>query len=148
MRWSEWRLSRSVVGSIVETDDRAPLLWFGVHAAAHPAYAGPMPLTPEAREAMLAALASHMGAEQSRVFSKMLPARPWREVVPSHHWFRREVWEAVGGFAPQRFLLHEGLIELIGEEHAGTLMEYLMPAPWRALERLGVPLLGEQVAAA
>jgi len=32
------------------------------------------------------------------------------------------------------------LVEVIGETHAGTLMEYLVPAPWTVLDRLGVPV--------
>jgi hypothetical protein len=42
--------------------------------------------------------------------------------------------------------LHEALVGLLGEVHAGTLMEYyLVPAPWTVLARLGVPV-GELVA--
>lgn len=101
---------------------------------------GPMPTTAEAREAMLDALEAHLGAELTGVLSEMLPSQPWREQVPSEHWLRRPVWEVVANADRQRFALHGALIALIGRKHAGTLMEHLVPGPWRELERLGVPL--------
>jgi hypothetical protein len=69
-----------------------------------------------------------------------LPARPWREVLPTYHWLRSEVVEVVAASDAERFSLHEAMSSLIGEEHAATLMEHLPPAPWRELKRLGVPL--------
>jgi hypothetical protein len=89
---------------------------------------------------MLAALEPHMGEEVVAAFAALLPSQPWREAVPTHHWLRPEVVDAVAAFGGQRLALHESMIALIGEEHAGTLMEYLVPAPWRELQRLGVPL--------
>jgi hypothetical protein len=91
---------------------------------------------------MLAALESRAGEEVAEAMAALLPSQPWREVVPAHHWLRPEVVDAVAASARPRFALHESLIALIGEEHAATLMEYLVPAPWRELDRLGVPLPG------
>jgi hypothetical protein len=89
---------------------------------------------------MLKALEPSMGVGLTASFSKLLPDLPWREVVPSHHWLRSEVMEAVAVFEPRRRLVHEALIDLIGEVHAATLMEHLPPAPWRELVGRQVPL--------
>jgi hypothetical protein len=91
---------------------------------------------------MLRALQPHLGHDAIQAFDALLPAAPWREVVPDHHWLRREVVDTITAFGQRRFALHETMIELIGEEHAATLMEHLVPAPWRELERLGVPMPG------
>ncbi|MEX2658384.1 MAG: hypothetical protein WD232_01710 [Acidimicrobiales bacterium] len=99
-----------------------------------------MVLTPGAREAMLEALEPQMGAEVMASFLQLLPRRPWREVVPSEHWLRPELLELLARSEPARALVHDAMGELIGEEHAATLMEYLAPAPWGALDALGVPI--------
>ena len=93
-----------------------------------------------AREAMLKALEPHMGVGLTASFSKLLPDLPWREAVPSHHWLRPEVMDAVAPFELGRRLVHEAFIDLIGEAHAATLMEHLPPAPWRDLVGRQVPL--------
>lgn len=89
---------------------------------------------------MIAALEPKLGAELIGVFDELLPNRPWRESIPDEHWYRAEVRDAVVAHGRERRHLHGALIEVIGETHAGTLMEYLVPAPWTVLDRLGVPV--------
>lgn len=89
---------------------------------------------------MLTALEPSLGEEMIRVFDELLPKRPWREAIPAEHWCRAEVRGAVATNFLERRHLHGKLIEVIGETHAGTLMEYLVPAPWTVLDRLGVPV--------
>ena len=95
---------------------------------------------PAAREAMLASLEPTLGVELAQAFGEMLPRQPWREAISTQHWYRPAVLDAIAEVSYARYQLHESLIRVIGEEHAGTLMEYLVPARWRDLERLGVPL--------
>lgn len=92
------------------------------------------------RAAMLTALEPSLGAELVAVFDERLPARRWREWIPSEHWLRPEVRDAMSDHSQARRHLHESLIALLGAHHAGTLMEYLVPAPWAVLARLGVPV--------
>ncbi len=89
---------------------------------------------------MLAALEPTMGSELIQIFDELLPTNPWRDSIPSEHWFRADVREAMAVHSRPRHHLHESLIGCIGERHAGTLMEYLVPAPWIELRRLGVPV--------
>ena len=89
---------------------------------------------------MLAALEPSFGSELIAVFDELLPDRPWRESIPAEHWYRPEVRDAVSAHSRARRHLHESLIKVMGETHAGTLMEYLVPAPWSVLDRLGVPV--------
>jgi hypothetical protein len=93
-----------------------------------------------ARAAMLAALEPSMGPELIEVFDELLPDQRWRDTIPLQHWARPEVREAVAAHSPDRRHLHEALIGVLGEVHAGTLMEYLVPAPSTVLARLGVPV--------
>lgn len=93
-----------------------------------------------ARAAMMTALEPTFGPELIQVFDELLPRRAWRESIPAKHWYRSEVRDAVAAHSRERRHLHAALIDVIGEDHAGTLMEYLVPAPWTALERLGVPV--------
>ena len=89
---------------------------------------------------MMTALAPSLGTELIPVFDELLPARPWRESIAAEHWYRADVREAVSAHGQERRNLHRALIKHIGETHAGTLMEYLVPAPWAVLDRLGVPV--------
>lgn len=93
-----------------------------------------------ARMEMLAALEPTLGSDLIQVFDELLPDHPWRDAIPAEHWFREEVRAAVAAHGPARRHLHEGLVALLGEIHAATLMEYLVPAPWRELIGLGVPV--------
>ncbi len=93
-----------------------------------------------ARATMLEAFEPIMGAEILSAFDELLPKRPWREAIAAQHWYRPEVLDAVGECSPRRYQLHNKLIEVIGEAPAGVLMEFLPPAPWAELERLGVPV--------
>lgn len=93
-----------------------------------------------ARTAMMTALEPSLGPELLRVFDELLPVRPWRESIPAEHWHRADVRDAVSAHSRERRQLHQALIEVIGERDAGTLMEYLVPAPWGVLDRLGVPV--------
>jgi hypothetical protein len=92
------------------------------------------------RTAMLTALESSMGAELIGVFDELLPDRPWRESIPAEHWYRADVRDAVAAHSRERRHLQESLVEVVGETHAGTLMAYLVPAPWTVLDGLGVPV--------
>lgn len=92
------------------------------------------------RAAMLTALEPSLGPELIEVFDDLLPDWPWRESIPADHWHRAEVRDAVVVHSRERRHLHEALVDVIGETHAGTLMEYLVPAPWTVLDRLGVPV--------
>jgi hypothetical protein len=89
---------------------------------------------------MLAALEPSLGPELTAVFDELLPDQPWREAIPAEHWERAEVRRAVAAHSRDRRSLHESLIELLGDRHAATLMEYLEPAPWTELVHLGVPV--------
>jgi hypothetical protein len=93
-----------------------------------------------ARAAMLAALEPSLGPELIKVFDELLPDQRWRDAIRIEQWTRPEVQAAVAAHSPNRRHLHEALVELLGEVHAGTLMEYLVPAPWSVLVRLGVPV--------
>ena len=81
-----------------------------------------------------------MGQESARTLGALLLPEPWPTSVPAAHWLRADVMELVGSWMVRRFELHDALIALLGEEHAGTLMEHLLPAPVQELERLGVPV--------
>jgi len=89
---------------------------------------------------MLTALEPGLGAELVRAFDEMLPKQPWRETIPAEHWRRPEVRQAMALHSVGRRHLHEKLVEVIGEAAGDTLMEFLPPAPWRVLARLGVPV--------
>lgn len=93
-----------------------------------------------ARGSTVAALEPTLGAELVGVFDELLPDRPWREAIPAEHWRRAEVRAAVAAHERARRHLHAALIEALGEAPARTLMEFLVPAPWTVLERLGVPV--------
>lgn len=93
-----------------------------------------------ARVSMIEAFEPILGPELIPAFDELVPARPWRESIPAEHWYRTQVRDAVAAHASGRRHLHDTLIEVIGEVHAGTLMEYLVPAPWAVLDRLGVPV--------
>jgi hypothetical protein len=89
---------------------------------------------------MISAFEPLMGQEVVETFDELLPNRPWREVIPAEHWQRPEVRSAVAAHGEARGHLYGRLVEVIGEPHAITLMEHLVPAPWADLVRLGVPL--------
>lgn len=89
---------------------------------------------------MLAALEPTLGAHLTEVFDELLPKQRWREAIPAEHRRRPEVRTAVEAHSPARRHLHDKLTEVFGQEPAGTLMEYLVPAPWTMLDRLGVPV--------
>lgn len=89
---------------------------------------------------MLAALEPSLGAHLTEVFDELLPKQRWREVIPVEHWLRPEVRAAVDAHGRARRHLQDKLIDVLGEAPAGTLMEYLVPAPWTTLDRLGVPV--------
>jgi hypothetical protein len=93
-----------------------------------------------ARVAMLAALEPSLGPELLEVFDELLPDRRWRDAIRIEQWDRSDVRQAVAAHSQARRHLHETLVGLLGEVHAGTLMEYLVPAPWSVLARLGVPV--------
>ncbi len=93
-----------------------------------------------ARAAMLEALEPQLGPELIRVFDELLPKKPWGTTIPAEHWHRVEVRAVVANYEAKRRDLHDALIDLIGEPHAGTLMDHLLPAPWSTLSRLGVPV--------
>ena len=73
-------------------------------------------------------------------FDELLPDQRWREAIPAEQWRRPEVRDAITAHGPERRHLHRTLIEVLGETHAATLLEYLPPAPWRVLDGLGVPV--------
>ena len=89
---------------------------------------------------MLTALEPSLGAELVRAFDEMLPNQRWREAIPAEHWRRPEVRDAMAAHSVGRRHLHEKLVEVIGEAAGDTLMEFLPPAPWTVLARLGVPV--------
>jgi hypothetical protein len=93
-----------------------------------------------ARAATLTALEPSLGPELIEVFDELLPDRRWRDSIRIEQWERPDVREAVAAHSKDRRHLHEALVRLLGEVHAGTLMEYLVPAPWTVLVRLGVPV--------
>src|SRR5688500_4924350 len=97
-------------------------------------------MTVDAREAMLAAFEAPLGAESTRILGDLLPTQPWRTALPAKDLARPAVLEVMAARAPRVAELHEALVRLIGEEHAGTCMEYRVPAPWLELRRLGVPI--------
>lgn len=93
-----------------------------------------------ARDAMLTALEPDLGPALVVAFDELLPAQRWREAIPAQQWRRPEVRDAIAAHGPGRRHLHRTLIGILGETHAATLMEYLPPAPWTVLQRLGVPV--------
>lgn len=89
---------------------------------------------------MLTVLEPALGPELVVAFDELLPAQRWREAIAPEQWHRPEVRDAVAAHGPDRRHLHRKLIEILGETHAATLMEYLPPAPWIVLAGLGVPV--------
>lgn len=96
--------------------------------------------TSTARAAMIAAFAPLLGPDVADTFDELLPDPRWREVIPTDYWQRPAVRAAVAAHAEARGHLYGRLVEVIGEPHALTLMEHLVPAPWNELVHLGVPL--------
>jgi hypothetical protein len=89
---------------------------------------------------MLTVLEPSLGPALVVAFDEMLPRQRWREAIPAQQWGRPEVRDAIAAHGPGRRHLHRKLIEVLGEPHAATLMEYLPPAPWTVLDGLGVPM--------
>jgi hypothetical protein len=57
-----------------------------------------------------------------------LPTVPWRRAIPSSFWYSPDVLAVLDDAS--RRTLHQRLAELLGEEHAATLLEFLPPVPW------------------
>lgn len=89
---------------------------------------------------MLSALEPSLGPELVVVFDELLPRQRWREAIPAEQWLRPEVRDAIAAHGPGRRHLHRTLIGILGETNAATLLEYLPPAPWTVLDRIGVPV--------
>jgi hypothetical protein len=94
----------------------------------------------EDRERAVEHLGSLLGPAATEVLDQLMPRKPWRTTIPATEWRRPEVLDEMIAFGPRRRRLHARLIELLGEDDAGTLMEYVLPASWRDLDRMGVPL--------
>ena len=91
----------------------------------------------DARERALDAFGELLGPSGATL-RKLLPTVPWRQAVPASFWYSPDVLAQLDDAS--RRALHHRLAELLGEEHAATLLEFLPPVPWGALEQRGLHL--------
>lgn len=67
-----------------------------------------------------------------------MPTVPWRRAIPSSFWYSPDVLAVLDDAG--RRVLCQRLAELLGEEHAATLLEFLSPVSWEVPEQRGVRL--------
>ena len=86
------------------------------------------------RNAAITELGAVLGERGAELFDKALPTEPWIDVIDPRIMRHPDFIEYYAG--PERHELWSIHDELIGTDHAATLMEFLLPVPHRLLARL------------
>lgn len=86
------------------------------------------------RNAAITELGAVLGERGAELFDKALPTEPWIDVLDPRIMRHPDFIEYYAG--PERHELWSIHEELIGTDHAATLMEFLLPVPHRLLARL------------
>jgi hypothetical protein len=96
--------------------------------------------TLEDRRTAVEAFGEVLGGKATSLLEKALPSHPWRVVLDPSVLLASDFVAAHA--SPDRKELHDKLEELVGEQRAGVLMEFLLPTPartiWQVEDRLGL----------
>jgi hypothetical protein len=91
----------------------------------------------DARERALDAFDELLGPPGATL-RKLLPTVPWRQAIPPSFWYSPDVLALLDDAGRRE--LYQRLAEVLGEEHAAALLEFLPPVPCRVLEQRGIHL--------